>query len=153
MSMATVACRHSFGIKADVKDNICYLDEQTVIYPSGHNIVIFNTEQKTQKFIPGTENTEGITAMAVSPNHKYVAVAERAKEGEKAQVTIFDLHTLKRRKVRRRHGRRSAAQQPCMLLRRYHRRRGATSGFARTGGLVPRATRSQQHDPNAQTGS
>ena len=100
MSMATVAARHTFGIKADVKDNICYLDEQTVIYPSGHNIVIFNTEQKTQKFIPGTENTEGITAMAVSPNHKYVAVAERAKEGEKAQVTIYDLHTQKRRKVR-----------------------------------------------------
>ena len=94
-----MAARHTFGIKADVKDNLCYLDEQTVIYPSGHNIVIFNTEQKTQKFIPGTENTEGITAMAVSPNHKYVAVAERAKEGEKAQVTIFDLHTLKRRKV------------------------------------------------------
>ena len=76
-----MAARHTFGIKADVKDNICYLDEQTVIYPSGHNIVIFNTEQKTQKFIPGTENTEGITAMAVSPNHKYVAVAEKAKEG------------------------------------------------------------------------
>ena len=100
MAMAQVAPRHTYGIKADVKDNCCYLDEQTVIYPSGHNIVIFNTEQKTQKFIPGTENTEGITAMAVSPNHKYVAVAERAKEGEKAQVTIFDLHTLKRRKVR-----------------------------------------------------
>ena len=96
---ATVAPRHTFGIKADVKDNICYLDEQTVLYPAGHNVVIFNTEQKTQKFIPGTDNTEGITAMAVSPNHKYVAVAERAKEGEKAQVTVFDLHTLKRRKV------------------------------------------------------
>ena len=96
---ATVAARHAFGIKADVKDNLCYLDEQTVLYPSGHNIVVFNTEQKTQKFIPGTEGTEGITAMAVSPNRKYVAVAERAKEGEKAQVTIFDLHTLKRRKV------------------------------------------------------
>lgn len=94
-----LAPRHTFGIKADVKDNICYLDEQTVLYPSGNNIIIFNTEQKTQKFIAGTENTEGITAMAVSPNHKYVAVAERAKEGEKAQVTIYDLHTLKRRKV------------------------------------------------------
>ena len=98
---ATVATRHCFGIKADVKDNICYLDEQNVIYPAGHNIVIFNAEQKTQKFIPGTDNTEGITAMAVSPNHKYVAVAERAKEGEKAQVTVFDLHTLKRRKASR----------------------------------------------------
>jgi len=98
-AMATVAPRHVFGIKADVKDTICYLDEQTVIYPSGHNVVIFNTDQKTQKFIPGTENTDGITAMAVSPNRKYVAVAERAKEGEKAQVTVYDLHTLKRRKV------------------------------------------------------
>eukprot|EP00964_Phaeocystis_antarctica_P140150 scaffold104937_cov75-Phaeocystis_antarctica.AAC.10 len=71
----------------------------TVLYPAGHNVVIFNTEQKTQRFISGTEKTEGITAIAVSPNKKYVAVAERAAEGEKALVTVFDLHTLKRRKV------------------------------------------------------
>lgn len=96
---AQVSTRHCFGIKADVKDNVYYLDEQTVLYPAGHNIVIFNAEQKIQKFIPGTDNTEGITAIAVSPNHKYVAVAEQAKEGEKAMVTVFDLHTLKRRKV------------------------------------------------------
>ena len=92
--------RHTFGLKADVKDNVHYLDEQTVLYPAGHNVVIFNTEQKTQRFISGTEKTEGITAIAVSPNKKYVAVAERAAEGEKALVTVFDLHTLKRRKVR-----------------------------------------------------
>ena len=91
--------RHTFGLKADVKDNVHYLDEQTVLYPAGHNVVIFNTEQKTQRFISGTEKTEGITAIAVSPNKKYVAVAERAAEGEKALVTVFDLHTLKRRKV------------------------------------------------------
>lgn len=96
---ATVSPRHAFGIKADVKDNICYLDEQTVLYPAGSNVVLFNSEQKTQKFIPGTEKSEGITALAVSPNRKYVAVAERAAEGEKAQVTVYDLLTLKRRKV------------------------------------------------------
>ena len=97
---ATMSPRHTFGLKADVKDNVHYLDEQTVLYPAGHNVVIFNTEQKTQRFISGTEKTEGITAIAVSPNKKYVAVAERAAEGEKALVTVFDLHTLKRRKVR-----------------------------------------------------
>ena len=91
--------RHTFGLKADVKDNVHYLDEQTVLYPAGHNVVIFNIEQKTQRFISGTEKTEGITAIAVSPNKKFVAVAERAAEGEKALVTVFDLHTLKRRKV------------------------------------------------------
>ena len=108
---ATISPRHTFGIKADVKDNICYLDEQTVLYPAGHNVVIFNIEQKTQRFISGTEKTEGVTAIAVSPNKKYVAVAERAAEGEKALVTVFDLHTLKRRKARRRA---NASRQPCL---------------------------------------
>ena len=91
--------RHVFGLKADVKDNIQYVEENLVLYPAGHTTVLYHTEQKTQKFIAGTEKTEGITAMAVSPNKKYVAVAERAAEGEKALVTIFDLHTQKRRKV------------------------------------------------------
>ena len=77
-SLAQMITRHVFGLKPDVRGNVWYLDEQTVLYPAGHNIVIFNTEQKTQKFIAGTEKTEGITAMAVSPNKKYVAVAERA---------------------------------------------------------------------------
>ena len=85
-SLAQMVTRHVFGLKPDVRGNVWYLDEQTVLYPAGHNIVIFNTEQKTQKFIAGTEKTEGITAMAVSPNKKYVAVAERAAEGEKALV-------------------------------------------------------------------
>ena len=96
---AVVAPRHVFGIKADVRDNTSYFDEQTVLYAAGNNVVIFNSEQKSQKFIPATEKSEGITALAVSPNRKYVAVAERAAEGEKAQVTVYDLHTLKRRKV------------------------------------------------------
>ena len=53
-------------------------------------------EQRQQKFIPGSVDTEGITALAVSANRKYVAVAERS---EKGLITIYDLSTLKRRKV------------------------------------------------------
>ena len=68
-----------------MKDNTSYFDEQTVLYAAGNNVVIFNTEQKSQKFIPGTEKSEGITALAVSPNRKYVAVAERGVEGEKVR--------------------------------------------------------------------
>ena len=74
-----------------------YLDEQTVIYPSGANLVLFNVDQKLQKFIPCTAGSEGITALAVSPNKRYVAMAE--KKVEKPTITIFDLTTLKRRKV------------------------------------------------------
>eukprot|EP00899_Mesostigma_viride_P000129 jgi/Mesvir1/10116/Mv16834-RA.2 len=97
--MSTVSAllpRHVFGLKGDVKDNVHYVDEMTVLYPAGHNTVIYHTEQKSQKFIPGTADTLGITALALAASRKFVAVAEKADRG---LITVFDLHTLKRRKV------------------------------------------------------
>mmetsp|Transcript_155 Transcript_155/g.483 ORF Transcript_155/g.483 Transcript_155/m.483 type:complete len:1201 (-) Transcript_155:691-4293(-) len=96
MSIAALLHRHTFGLKGDVKDNFAYLDEQTVIYGAGHNTVVHNLEQKSQRFLPGTEKTEEITAMAVSPSKKFVAVAERSERGV---ITVFDLHSLKRRRL------------------------------------------------------
>ena len=61
-----------------------------------HSLFRYHIEQKAQKFIPGTVETEGITSLAISANRKFVAVAERA---EKGMITVYDLHTLKRRKV------------------------------------------------------
>ncbi|CAB4004810.1 cilia- and flagella-associated 57-like, partial [Paramuricea clavata] len=96
MSIASLTARHVFGIKGDVADNICYLDEQTIVFPTGSNCILYNIDQKSQRFIPGTDKSPGITAMAVSPNRRYVAIAERS---EKAIITIYDLHTLRKRKV------------------------------------------------------
>ncbi|KAI8825817.1 WD40-repeat-containing domain protein [Fimicolochytrium jonesii] len=96
MSIAAVAHRHVFGFKGDVNNAIAYLDEQTVIYPAGHNSVLYNTESKLQRFIPVTEKCEAITAMAISANKRYIAIAER---GEKASCALYDLHTLRRRKT------------------------------------------------------
>ncbi|KAJ3330947.1 Cilia- and flagella-associated protein 57 [Blyttiomyces sp. JEL0837] len=96
MSIAAVAHRHVFGLKGDVKDNIAYLDEQTVIYPAGSNSILYNTESRSQKFIPVTEKSEGITSMAVAANKRYVAIAERS---EKPVAAIYDLHSLRRRKT------------------------------------------------------
>mmetsp|Transcript_26004 Transcript_26004/g.85576 ORF Transcript_26004/g.85576 Transcript_26004/m.85576 type:complete len:1192 (-) Transcript_26004:44-3619(-) len=94
--MAALLLRHYFGIKGDVREPVCYVDEQTVLYAVGHNVCIFNLEQRIQRFLPGTDKTEEITALAVSPNKKFVAVAERHDEGV---ITIFDLHTLRRRRL------------------------------------------------------
>lgn len=47
---------------------------------------------KQQRFIPGTVDSEGITALAVSANRKLLAVAEKA---EKAMVTVYDLQVNK----------------------------------------------------------
>ena len=41
--------------------------------------------------------SEGMTAMSVSPNKRYAAIAE--KKAEKPTITIYDLTTQRRRKV------------------------------------------------------
>lgn len=56
----------------------------------------YNVETKVQRFTPGSPESEGITALAVSPNKKFMAVAERADKGT---ISVYDLQTLKRRKV------------------------------------------------------
>ncbi|XP_033738759.1 cilia- and flagella-associated protein 57-like [Pecten maximus] len=96
MSIAIAQAKHIFGLKPGVTGNICYHDEQTIVYPSGANCILYNIDQKSQKFIPGTDKSEGMTALAVSPNRRYVAIAEK---GEKPTITIYDLHSLRKRKV------------------------------------------------------
>uniref|UniRef100_A0A061RT72 Wd repeat-containing protein 65-like n=2 Tax=Tetraselmis sp. GSL018 TaxID=582737 RepID=A0A061RT72_9CHLO len=95
-ALSALVPRHVFGFRGDVHSNVHYVDEHTVAYPAGHQTVLFNTETKGQKFVPGTVDSEGITVIAVSPNSKYLAVAEQS---EKAMITVYDLQTLKRRKV------------------------------------------------------
>ncbi|XP_060606574.1 cilia- and flagella-associated protein 57-like [Ruditapes philippinarum] len=96
MSIAIAQARHIFGLKSGVCGNICYHDEQTIVYPSGANCILYNIDQKVQKFIQGTDKSEGMTALAVSPNRRYVAIAEKL---EKPTITIYDLHSLRKRKV------------------------------------------------------
>ena len=97
MSTVTAQPKFSFGLKGDVANNVWYLDEQSIIYPAGANLVVFNIDQKAQKFIPCSPGAEGITALAVSPNKRYAAVAE--KRSERPSITVFDLTTLRKRKV------------------------------------------------------
>ena len=89
-------CRHIWGLRNDVKDNLHVIADTTIIYPAGHNIVIRNLETQQQQFIQPPLDSEGILGLVLAPNQRHVAVTERA---ERATVTIYDLQTLKRRKV------------------------------------------------------
>lgn len=73
-----------------------FVDESLVVYPSAASLVVYNTETKTQKFVPNTPDTEGITAVAIASNRKFLAVAEKADD---AVITIYDLQTYKKRKT------------------------------------------------------
>lgn len=94
--MSILVCRHIFGCRGDVQDGLHQVDDQVLLYAAGHSTVLHNLESGAQRFIGGSQDSECISAIAVSPSKKHVAVAERA---EKGIVTIYDLQTLKRRKV------------------------------------------------------
>ncbi len=76
-TQCTLSMRHLFGCKGDVKDNIQYLDENRVLYCAGYNIIEYNAEKKTQKFLQlsATFNNQQdvkaisgqITAICLSP--------------------------------------------------------------------------------------
>ncbi|KAI9149781.1 hypothetical protein H9P43_009960 [Blastocladiella emersonii ATCC 22665] len=97
MSIAAVAHKHAFGLKADVRGNIHWLDDSTAVYPCGSNTVIYHAEARTQKFIPVQDTCDAITAMALAPNKRFIAIAERGELG--ASIVVYDLMTLRKRKV------------------------------------------------------
>ncbi|XP_029362494.1 cilia- and flagella-associated protein 57 isoform X2 [Echeneis naucrates] len=93
---AVVAQSHFvFGLRTGVANNVRFLDEQTVVFPCGNNLVRYNTIQRWQKFIPGSEKSQRMTALAISGNLRYLAVSEC---GDKATITVFDLQHEQGRK-------------------------------------------------------
>uniref|UniRef100_H2ZKC8 Cilia- and flagella-associated protein 57 n=1 Tax=Ciona savignyi TaxID=51511 RepID=H2ZKC8_CIOSA len=88
MAIAVAQSHHMFGLRPNISGNIGYLEEQTIVFPSGNQVVRFNIDQKQQRFIPGSDKSQGMTAIALSPNRRYVAIAEK---GEKPTVTIYDM--------------------------------------------------------------
>lgn len=97
MSIGIAQIKQIIGVRGNVSNCICYQDEQTIVYPAGSNIVIYNIDQKTQKFIPNTDKSNALTTMCVSQNKRYIAVAERVDN--RPVVTVYDLHTLRKRKM------------------------------------------------------
>ncbi|KAJ8367313.1 hypothetical protein AAFF_G00320970 [Aldrovandia affinis] len=84
-----------FGVRPGVANNISYIDEQTVVFPAGNHCVRYNLDEETQRFIPGMEKSQGMQALAISPNRRYLAVSERA---EKGTISIYDLQNEQNKK-------------------------------------------------------
>jgi len=97
MSIGVAQIKQVIGLRGHTSNSIAYQDEQTIVYPSGANIVLYNIDQKIQKFIACSEKSQALTTMCVSPNRRYIAIAE--KIGDKPNVSIFDLHTQRKRKA------------------------------------------------------
>lgn len=93
----TLSHKHVFGLKTHVNHNVHFAENTQIIYPAGNNTILYYTDHKTQRFLPGSDNGHGITALAISPNKRYLAVAETSPAS--AVVNIFDLVTSKKKKT------------------------------------------------------
>jgi len=94
--------RHVFGLKGDVPFGIYWSEDECVLYPAGHSLVLHSTDTRTQRFIHGSDvngptgRTE-ISAVCVSSNLRYIAMAERGTD--QAYIHIYDARTLKKKKT------------------------------------------------------
>lgn len=88
LSGVTLTPRFIFGSNGSIRNNLYVIDDNKVMYVAGHNVILYNIDEKSQYFIPGSEITEGINHIAVSHKSQLLAICERSK---KAQLTIYNL--------------------------------------------------------------
>ncbi|XP_032157654.1 cilia- and flagella-associated protein 57 isoform X1 [Mustela erminea] len=96
MSTVVAQSLHVFGLRSHVANNIFFFDEQIIIFPSGNHCVKYNVDQKWQKFIPGSDKSQGMLALSISPNRRYLAISETVQE--KPIITIYELSSIPCRK-------------------------------------------------------
>lgn len=92
----SVIKRHAFGMTSGVDGCLQWLDEGSLMYPSGKTVVLHNIDSNTQRFFEASNQSTAITAMTVSANRKFIAIAEA---GTVPQIQIIDSVTRKRRKI------------------------------------------------------
>ena len=84
-----------FGISQTVSSNLQVLDEKNILYVGGNSVCVTNTEDKSQRFIPGSLEGLGFTAISISSNKRFVACCDKS---ERPVIHIFDMRTLRKRK-------------------------------------------------------
>jgi cilia- and flagella-associated protein 57 len=61
-------------------------------------VIVYSVDDKSQFFYSGSEETQGITAISVSFNKKYIAICER-DELKGAQCSIFEVAIQRKKKT------------------------------------------------------
>uniref|UniRef100_A0A7S4PPE0 Uncharacterized protein n=1 Tax=Guillardia theta TaxID=55529 RepID=A0A7S4PPE0_GUITH len=90
---------HCYGAWSGVRDNVIHTSDNSIAYPAGRHLCVYNSETKEMSFLLQPENVEVMTAISASPNtRKYLAVAEQLVDGT-SQVSVFNTASEKRVKT------------------------------------------------------
>ncbi|KAJ3163963.1 Cilia- and flagella-associated protein 57 [Geranomyces variabilis] len=109
MSIASVSYSHVFGINTQIRTNIHYVDQHTLMYSAGCNIIALNVEAGTQRYTPC--NGYAITALTLSLDRRLFAAAEKGapwdvspkmtrieRSGTRPVVTVYEGYSSKKRR-------------------------------------------------------
>ncbi len=75
---------------------------QQLIYPLGRHIGIRNVHTNDMRFIKQPETLREITAMAISPNRRFLAICERHRDNLSAFISFYDMKSPDNSKVENR---------------------------------------------------
>ena len=76
MAIVKAKAYYNFGFSTIKNGNISFIDDEVIVFPSGTCCVFQNIVGNVQQTINSGSGSTGITAMAVSPNKKYIAFSE-----------------------------------------------------------------------------
>uniref|UniRef100_A0A8C3K055 Cilia and flagella associated protein 57 n=1 Tax=Calidris pygmaea TaxID=425635 RepID=A0A8C3K055_9CHAR len=88
-----------FGCRPRVAGGVCFLEDQVVLHAAGTGCLQLHLEQKWHKFIPGTEKSRGVQALAVSSNRRYLAVSETVADQPVLAVSELSEVAARRRRT------------------------------------------------------
>ena len=71
MTAPVLSFRHVFGVKSDVSGPLLYVDDSTVLFAAGHQIVLHNTQTRQQRTIPASYDAAAHTVRPSTGSRPY----------------------------------------------------------------------------------
>ncbi|EEB15712.1 conserved hypothetical protein [Pediculus humanus corporis] len=96
MTLAQITPKALFPLRYQVKQCAHYITDFQVLYPSGSVIVLQDYIEKRQRYIKLFDKSLFLEMIVLSNSRKYAAIIQNS---EKGQILIFDLQTLKKKRV------------------------------------------------------
>ena len=86
-----------FGVNGEIPNSLHVIEDKKLLYVAGHNVILYNIDERTQFFIPGSENSEKINSISVSPSKRFLAICEVGDV--RAMCTIYDITSRKKKRT------------------------------------------------------
>lgn len=81
----------------EIRNSINFLhdsNQSTIIYPVGRHIGVRNIETNEMRFIKQGDHVKEITAMALCPHKRFLAVAEKHKSDMSCNIAFYDMKNV-----------------------------------------------------------